>query len=329
MNPARIDTPSLTTLIALRGRSAPHAALERVTARLEELRGLQRRPPLSDLAAPRARLDEAAKTVSDAALAAGFGRGAVAASRLDYSARSTIPGIPRDPFSLTSIHPGIEQARAAAGLAPGDSIDINVEVRTSAQQAGFYLSFGSDNINLSGATARFSVEIAGNTGVRELSFASGTTIASIEAAINSFAAATGVQARMSGTGIVLKSTDFGDHRFVSVRVIDHGAVNTEQPQAGIYAFDPFDNNAIDWSNGTPNSVLFTAANVSIRDFGQDVEALVNGVQARSNGRSLSAELFGAAIVFTDFRLSIEAAQRHHSFHAFTINREPGGIDVRG
>ena len=45
-------------------------------------------------------------------------------------------------------------------------------------------------------------------------------------AINTFTDVTGVQAVVSGTGILIKSEEYGSNEFVSVKVIDDAGINS-------------------------------------------------------------------------------------------------------
>jgi hypothetical protein len=222
--------------------------------------------------------------------------------------------LPPSPFAFSNIAVGTEQVRANVLLPPGGSLDVNVQVTVSAQQAGFFLSFGGATINLSAADARFVIEITGNGGAQELSFASGTSIGSMRDAINSFTEATGVVATASGTGLTVKSVEFGDDQFVSVRMVDTGGINTAIATGGVYVLNATNNNA-----ALPNvSTLFTAASNRITDLGQDIDGVVNGWNAVGNGRSLYAVTQNLQ---TQFRLSGEAAQSNQPFRAYTITRD--------
>ncbi|GAB4544256.1 MAG: hypothetical protein Tsb0013_01230 [Phycisphaerales bacterium] len=165
--------------------------------------------------------------------------------------------------------------------------EVDVITTASAQKGGFFLSTGGA-LNLGGAGAsdgdddQFIIEIAGSLGARQLSFASGTAVADIVSAINSFSDTTGVEATASGTGFRLDSVEYGESEFVSIKVIDDGSLNTAVAQAGIYNLSAGDTDVL---NGTTAAALFsaTAAENGLTDAGQDVEAFINGVKATTNG----------------------------------------------
>ena len=92
------------------------------------------------------------------------------------------------------------------------------------------------------------IEVKGVHGSELLSFANGTALADVETAINNLTQVTGVEARISGGQMILESEEYGSDQFVSVSVID-GTFATSAPS----------------------------------DYGEDVTATVNGVQASSRG----------------------------------------------
>ncbi len=210
--------------------------------------------------------------------------------------------------------------------------DVEVVVTGSAQVAGFFLSFGASDLNLGGAasddgaSSRFVVEIAGSKGARELSFASGTSLNDIVAAVNSFTEVTGVKATASGTGLNLKSTAFGSDEFVSVRVVDAGSLNTAQATAGVYKFEAADTNTA--STAGADRTLFSAANNKITDLGQNVSATINGIVATTKGTvaRINTDFLDVEINLKSGTGSGAEAQRLGALTAFTITG--GGADFQ-
>ncbi len=186
-----------------------------------------------------------------------------------------------------------------AKLAYEDTLDVDVVVTNSAQVGGFYLSFNGAALDLGGATEQFVIEVAGAEGSRELSFASGTSLTAIADAINTFTEVTGVEATVSAnaTGLRLTSVNFGSSEFVSVKIINDGGISVAG-QEGIYEFQTADTGAA--STVLADRTLFDdgdAAN-GVSDFGQDVQATINGIQAVTKGATVS--------INTDF-LNVEIA----------------------
>ncbi|MEQ9460393.1 MAG: flagellin [Phycisphaeraceae bacterium] len=196
----------------------------------------------------------------------------------------------------------------AAKLAFEEQRDVQVLVTNSAQRAGLFLSLGGTNLALSAPDAQFRFEVAGSLGSREFTFGQSATTSTIATQINTFRAVTGVSAVASGNGIYFKSQEFGSDEFVSIDVADDAG------QAGGVA--QFNSNA-ELAIIAPGFITLASAETSnaVRDAGQDVGAIINGVQATSDGR--------VARINTDFldveiELSIDGTQNVGSIDAFTI-----------
>lgn len=137
----------------------------------------------------------------------------------------------------------------AANIPNGGYLNVAVTVTQSAQTG--QVGYTGGTVGASGVT----VEIAGNIGATQLSFASGTTVSSIAAAVNAVKTATGVSATVSGANVRLESTEFGSAQFVSVKAV---------------------------------SGAFTlSGGVSGKDTGRDAAVTVNGAAALAAGRSIS------------------------------------------
>jgi flagellin len=198
----------------------------------------------------------------------------------------------------------------AAKLESGDQRAVQVLVTNSAQRAGLVLSTGGTQLDLSATTAQFQFELTGALGSREFTFASGTALSSIAAAINTFKSITGVSAASTQTSaITFKSTDFGSDQFVSVRVSDTGG------QSGVFTtLSSTDENTIS-TIGANIDLLSVVRDQGKRDDGQDVGAIINGIAATSEGRNVR--------VVSDFLdvsldLSTTGAQTLASINALTI-----------
>ncbi len=159
------------------------------------------------------------------------------------------------------------------------SLDVDVLVDQSAQQAGFFLSTGA-TLDLNGSGDDFRIEVAGRLGSREFSFGSTTAVADIAGAVNEFSDVTGVTATVSGGGIVLASEGFGSDEFVSVRVLDDADIQG----TGIGIFD-LEADDFGTSETTARST-FAAATNEVRDSGQDIAGTINGVRAVADGKDL-------------------------------------------
>jgi len=133
----------------------------------------------------------------------------------------------------------------AAKIADGATVNVVVQVVGSAQTGAITYTGGalSDNVTL---------EVAGNTGTEQLSFAAGTATTDIAAAINAVKTATGVSATVSGGDLKVNSTEYGSSEFVSLKTVSG-------------TFVP---------SGT-------------KDYGTDAAVTVNGASAQAEGKGIS------------------------------------------
>lgn len=193
----------------------------------------------------------------------------------------------------------------AAKLSHGEQRDVQVLITQSAQHAGLFMSMGGTALDLTSATSRLTIEIGGINGSREFTFASGTALSAMAAQINTYSDVTGISAVSANSGLMVKSIGFGTDEFVSIDVIDDGG------HAGyIVQLSGGDEDLL----STTNTALSAVTN-AVRDAGQDVGAIINGIAATSNGK--------VASITTDFldvelELSTSGAQSLASINAFTI-----------
>ncbi len=197
-------------------------------------------------------------------------------------------------FTLSAVNANVTDIEVAGAQVPeGESITVNTIVTQSAQHAGLFLSTGGQ-LDLTNASATFVFELAGTDGAQQFSFGSGTAVADIVTNINGFKDVTGVSAAVNGTGVLLKSTEYGSDAFVSVTVNDEAGL--DGGGKGIYALCATDENTI--RSAAAESTFTAAASTTVRDAGQDVNAVVNGIQARGDGRSVSINTAELAVSFT-------------------------------
>jgi len=178
----------------------------------------------------------------------------------------------------------------AARLPPGTTRDIRVTVTQSAETAR--LVFLGTNPSGASFTSATTIELRGNLGSEVLTFASGTTLDQILAAINSVTAVTGVTATVSSppsagqaSALVLQSNAFGSDAFVSVEplagsFIESGNVRTVLRDSGVDA-----------------GVLIDGQPATVRGFRAEVRSL--GLDARID----LTPLFGQALSSTTFSIA--------------------------
>jgi len=102
----------------------------------------------------------------------------------------------------------------SARIPDGSNVNVVVNVTGSAKVGTVALVSGALS-----ATNNITLEIAGNKGTQQLSFAGGTALSAVTAAVNSITGATGVNATNSAGGMHFDSASFGSDQFVSVKVI--------------------------------------------------------------------------------------------------------------
>lgn len=171
-----------------------------------------------------------------------------------------------------------------ANFAGQDSIQVDVEVISSAQTASLYLS-GSTGTFLSSST----LEIAGPLGVQVIDVLSGTSLSRVVAAINNFTNSTGIEAELINpldvtSGVRFFSTAYGSDAFVSVKRLggpDDGGFFHPQLRAN--------NAAVPSTFSFSNSSVVSQLSASNRDEGKNVQAIVNGAIASGKGLKISLQ----------------------------------------
>ena len=154
----------------------------------------------------------------------------------------------------------------SAQFGTNTSVPVQVEVISSAQTASLFLS-GNTTGAAGALLSSITIEIAGNLGVQTISFVSGTTLANVVAAVNTLKGSTGVSAALVSasdqtSGLTFNSTGYGSNQFVSVKKVGEGGVFFS---------------VADTQNG----------NITQRDTGRDVSALINGALATGRGLDIA------------------------------------------
>lgn len=141
----------------------------------------------------------------------------------------------------------------SALLPGGKSMDVVVNVTNSATTGEVsYASVGGKI-----GSAPITLEIAGNTGTQDLSFAGSSTITDIATAINNITTTTGVSATVSGNVLKFDSTGYGSSQFVSVNAV-----------------------------GANASTFTVTGGVSGRASGTNAAVTVNGANATTDGKNV-------------------------------------------
>ena len=187
-------------------------------------------------------------------------------------------------YQVSGVAAGVTDFRINGAKFESGSLTVNVLVTQSAQQAGLFLSMGGTSIDLSAGTS-FTIEVTGSLGSRELTFTSGTTLVDIAGAINTFKEVTGVEATASAaaTGLTMISSSFGTDEFVTVKIVDSGAIGSAN-SIGIYTFTDDDFTTVLASS--LQAFDASASQQGVRDKGQDLGATINGISATANGKTV-------------------------------------------
>jgi flagellin len=215
--------------------------LSEVSSLLTELQGLVGQAANSgglskeELDANQLQVDSILSTVNRIAGATAFQGTKLLNGNLDYTT-STVG---------TSAVEGLRVNSAA--IPDGQTVNVLVQTVQSAQTA----NLGATGGTVSGGSV--TLEISGNLGSVQLTFASGTTISSVVTAINAATETTGVSAAVSGTKFNVQSTSYGSSQFVGLKAI-----------SGVYAIN---------GNG--------------KDTGRDATVTVNGAAASVDGKTVS------------------------------------------
>ena len=117
-------------------------------------------------------------------------------------------------YTTSSVGSAVTNLQVNSALVPdGGNVAVAVQVVSSAKTAALTYQGGS----ISGNTV--TLQIAGNLGSTQLSFASGTSVSSIATAVNGVKNSTGLSAQVSGTALRVNSTQYGSAQFASIQVI--------------------------------------------------------------------------------------------------------------
>ncbi|MBL1218186.1 MAG: flagellin [Planctomycetes bacterium] len=156
----------------------------------------------------------------------------------------------------------------------GAYMTVNLDVVQSAQTGSVFLSTGSA-FDVSGQA--YTIEITGNLGTQQFTFASNTSQSDIIDAINQFKDVTGVSATQDTTDtamVNLRATTYGSTQFVSAKYLDGNQDN------------------LIYDEGRAN-----AANEK-KDYGRDATLLINGTQATTDGLTARVSSEGLDVEIT-------------------------------
>jgi flagellin len=180
----------------------------------------------------------------------------------------------------------------------GSARAVTVTVLTSARTAAVFLSTGGTFTN--GGNGEVTFEVTGTKGVQQFTFASGTSQASVIAAINSFTDALGLSASVDTTDaarVAINSVGYGTDAFARVKELSNqGATDF------IFA-----------------SAAAATATDNLKQFGRDATVLINGTQATTDGLTARVSTDGF-----DVQLALDGAGALNTTNAATTFYITGG-----
>ncbi len=150
----------------------------------------------------------------------------------------------------------------SAMLVSGATTSVVVQVTNSATTGAITHTGATSAL----AAGNITLEIAGNKGTQQLSFAGSSTYTQIATAINAIKEATGVSAAISGAVLKFNSSDYGSSQFVSVQAV-----------AGAFT---------------------TAGGTSGKAYGSDAAVTVNGAAATADGKNVTYRSGNLDVEFT-------------------------------
>ena len=139
-----------------------------------------------------------------------------------------------------------------------------------------------------GASA-ITLQIAGNAGTQQLSFAGSSKVSAVAAAINNITADTGVVASANGNALVFKASNYGSDQFVSVQSVSGTFAVTGGTSGKAYGTDAKVN--VDGASATVHGI-----NATYRDNNLDISFTLSS--ALNNGKTKSFGITGGGAKFS-------------------------------
>lgn len=186
------------------------------------------------------------------------------------------------------------------GTAMNISVDVDTEATTGAV-AILGNQTGADAGDFVNGGNSYTIEVTGDEGTQQFTFADGTAVTDVRDAINSFADQLGVSASLSANSddVVINSKSYGSDSFVRVRELNDGGSGIDLVgAAGTFsASDDFSNS------------------------GSDAVVLINGTQATTDG--LTARVSSGGF---DVEVSLDANSGNVAAGSFNFDITGGGAN---
>ncbi len=181
----------------------------------------------------------------------------------------------------------------------GTAMSVSVDVQQSAATGLMFISAGG-GFNLQNG-GQYTIEVTGEKGSQQFTFASGTAVSDMQTAVNSFSDQVGVEATVSGTILKLGSSSYGADSFVRVKELDDTGANTKIYEANA------------------DATINTTGTEDGSGSGRDASILINGTQATTNGLT-------ARVASEGLDISISLQEGFNSGGSSTFSISSGGAN---
>lgn len=181
----------------------------------------------------------------------------------------------------------------------GTAMSVSVDVQQSAATGLMFISAGG-GFNLQNG-GQYTIEVTGEKGSQQFTFASGTAVSDMQTAVNSFSDQVGVEATVSGTILKLDSSSYGADSFVRVKELDDTGANTKIYEANA------------------DATINTTGTEDGSGSGRDASILINGTQATTNGLT-------ARVASEGLDISISLQEGFNSGGSSTFSISSGGAN---
>lgn len=239
-----------------------------------------------EVAANQVQIDSILASIDRLAEATAFGNRKLLNGSFDFTTSGvnvdTSNGDPLNHLADVKIH--------AAKVPPGATRSVNINVITPSEFATISATAAGGGGTLDASTT---LQITGNFGSETLSFASGTGVADIAAAINSSKELTGVSATVDGAAVLFHSTTYGADSFVSVSVLENAATAWDSQEADVKVYGA---NGEVTVNGS--SAVVRGLNASVRTGSLSLDLILTSEFNETAGNSTLFDITGGGAVFS-------------------------------
>ncbi len=231
-----------------------------------------------EIAANQLQIDAILESINRIADSTAFGDRKLINGSLEF----TISGTANSDQRISAIQ--INGAKLAAGTTRTVSVDV-----LAASEFAYISSVAPAAGGVTSGT--LTIEVQGIHGTEVMSFASGTTAATMATAINASSDLTGVSAVVSGAGgaLIMTSTTFGSDAFVSVQTLSGSVTLSTTKDEGVDGTV-----TINGQNATVNGLTATVSSASLS---AEIIMAESFARMTAGGTSASFEITGGGAIF--------------------------------